>query len=100
PAKLLAYADDVFLFLHDSNDLNCCIQHLQTYAVASNAKPNFLKSHAISPSGRPSDFWRTTLLDNNIPSWHDATTNHSLVYLAYPLYSTPSQRDHFSTQLL
>lgn len=91
----MAYADDCFVFLKDSADLDRLMAHLNVYSLASNAKINTHKTHAISLSGHRSHQWQQQLERYGIHSWYDNTSTQALVYLGYPLYSTPAQRDHF-----
>ncbi|KAG2208410.1 hypothetical protein INT45_006540 [Circinella minor] len=86
PAKLLSYADDTLVFLNNSHDLQLCLQHLDTYAAASNTKINFEKTHAIFLSGNSSATWIQELAAHDIHSWHNHNSTSALVYLGYPLY--------------
>lgn len=54
PFKLLAYADDVLVSLRSPSDLDRLMQHLDTYARASNARLNRHNTQAFSLSGHPS----------------------------------------------
>lgn len=99
-AKILAYADDAFVFLKNVADLTRCLHHLSTYSVASNSRINLHKTLAISLSGAPSASWEHVLASNGIHSWHDRTSDRALVYLGFPLHSSVSQGDLFGQQLL
>ena len=98
--KILAYADDCFVFIHNLHDLQRTMLHIETYSLASNATINKDKTHAISLSGSPSSSLRTHLESQGIRSWFDQTSEQALVYLGYPLYHTPRQRDRFLDQLI
>lgn len=56
-SKILAYADDAFVFIHHPADLDQVLSHLQTYSSASNARINLHKTMLsrfpvlLSPSG-------------------------------------------------
>jgi hypothetical protein len=94
--KLLAYADDVACLLDSPSDLTTLNRHLATYAAASNARINFHKTEAFALSGNRSlddNTWRTPLIQNNISTWHDAAATSPIIYLWYPIFHSPSQRD-------
>ena len=75
--------------------------HIETYSLASNAKINKDKTHAISLSGSPSSSLHTHLESQGIRSWFDQKSEQALVvYLGYLLYHTPRQRDRFFDQLI
>lgn len=50
--KLLCYADDALVFVHDANDLTRLQLHMTRYCAASNVKSNNYKVQAFSVSGR------------------------------------------------
>ncbi|KAG1370529.1 hypothetical protein G6F61_011957 [Rhizopus arrhizus] len=101
--KLLAYADDVLCLLHDPGDLRVLQSHLALYSRASNAKVNFHKTQVLSLSGSPliySSVWRNPLLNHNISHRHDCRSLEPLIYLGFPLCSSPAQRNFFLNNLL
>jgi hypothetical protein len=51
PIKVLAYADDLLIYLQDQSDLDEVQRLIQCYNHASNAKMNFDKTVAFSVSG-------------------------------------------------
>ncbi|KAI8145300.1 hypothetical protein BJV82DRAFT_512157 [Fennellomyces sp. T-0311] len=62
-----------------------------SYGRASNARLNKDKTVAISLSGQAQAVWRRTLRDTGITQWHDKASFEAVIYLGYPLTSTPSQ---------
>ena len=98
PLKLLSYADDLQVFLNDTNEWDDLLRILQIYGRASNAKVNLNKTVVISLSGHTHHVWKTRLQTDGI-KWHDHTENHPIVQLGYPLYSTTNQLQTFLDQL-
>ncbi|KAG0928771.1 hypothetical protein G6F30_012252 [Rhizopus arrhizus] len=99
PVKILAYADDVLVFLKSPSDFNRLQQAVSIYASASNAMLNYSKTQAFSLSSDPNPTWQQFLITQNIHSWHDCRSTDSLIYLGYPVYSSTSQRNLFVDQL-
>ncbi|KAG2228473.1 hypothetical protein INT48_003130, partial [Thamnidium elegans] len=94
--KLLAYTDDVACFLSSPADLAILHSHLETYSAASNARINFHKTEAFALSGQNKiyyDLWRIPLSQNNISAWHDTRASGPIIYLGYPIFHNPKQRD-------
>jgi hypothetical protein len=98
--KVIAYADDVCVFLSSHTDFHKIQEHLNTYGRMSNAKVNIGKTEAISLSGRPSDSWQELLIRNDIRQWLDRTSPQSLRYLGYPVISSITQRRYVEAQLI
>ncbi|KAG1033361.1 hypothetical protein G6F43_013584 [Rhizopus delemar] len=61
PLKVLAYADDLLLFLRDPAELEATQQLIHCYNLASNAKMNFDKTIAFSVSDLPHPHWPPVL---------------------------------------
>ncbi|KAG0870908.1 hypothetical protein G6F15_011532 [Rhizopus arrhizus] len=99
PVKILAYADDVLVFLHSPSDFIRLKNAVDIYGAASNAKLNFNKTQAFSLSGDPLSSWQQFLISHNMTSWHDRLSTHSLIYLGYPVYSSTAQRTLYVNQL-
>ncbi|KAG1594933.1 hypothetical protein G6F47_008653 [Rhizopus delemar] len=99
PVKILAYADDVLVFLHSPSDFVRLKNAVDIYDAASNAKLNFNKTQAFSLYGDPLPNWQQFLVSHNINSWHDRLSTHSLIYLGYPVYSSTAQRTLYVNQL-
>lgn len=97
--KILAYADDTLVFVHNSQDFQLLQQHIHTYMLASNALLNYNKTTAISLSGKPHPTWQSLLTQLNITTWHDRTSPLPVTYLGYPICSSSSQRNHAFTHL-
>lgn len=98
PLKLLAYADDLLVFLKDPSEWRRLMQHLQVYGLASNASVNLNKTVVFSLSGVPHEAW-ISLLRPTATTWHDRTSTSSITYLGYPIYHTPDQLNNFLDQL-
>ncbi|KAG0803765.1 hypothetical protein G6F20_013235 [Rhizopus arrhizus] len=99
PVKILAYADDVLVFLHSPSDFIRLKYAIDIYGAASNTKLNFNKTQAFSLSGDPLSNWQQFLISHNITSWHDCLSTHSSIYLGYPVYSSTAQRTLYVNQL-
>ncbi|KAG1033152.1 hypothetical protein G6F25_010728 [Rhizopus arrhizus] len=99
PIKILAYADDVAVFLSKPSDFVRLRQLYEVYAQASNAKINLGKTEAFSLSGHPHPPWQTFLQVNQISSWHDKNSPSALRYLGFAVCSSLTQRDGFISAL-
>lgn len=86
PLKVLAYADDIFVFLGTLNDLDRLHEHLRMYEAASNAKFNANKIQAIALSGRLHPDWEVALVNTGITNFHDRSLPEPVIYLGYPLH--------------
>ncbi|KAG1142948.1 hypothetical protein G6F37_012550 [Rhizopus arrhizus] len=71
PLRVLAYADDLLIFLKDTHDLAEVQQLISCYNRASNAKMNHDKTVAFSISCRPHPHWLPALQSYDISKWHD-----------------------------
>ncbi|EIE80084.1 hypothetical protein G6F46_012466 [Rhizopus delemar] len=100
PLKVLAYADDLLLFLWDPAELEATQQLIHCYNLASNAKMNFDKTIAFSVSGLPHPHWPPVLAAHEITKWHDRRTIEPLTYLGYPLARSTTQRQFFQDQMI
>lgn len=100
PIKLLAYADDVMVFLKDPMDFERLLSHVACYQRASNARFNRQKTQAISLSGATHTTWNQVLMSNNMPAPHDRLSPSAITYLGYPLASSTHQLQLFLDQLL
>lgn len=101
PVKLLSYADDTLLFLHDVHDLEFAAVHLAHYSAAPNAQINFHKTRAISLSGLGiSSRWLTALYRFDISHIWTAVDNGAIIYLGYPLVQCIRQQLAFVTSFL
>ncbi|CDH53913.1 hypothetical protein RO3G_14532 [Lichtheimia corymbifera JMRC:FSU:9682] len=100
PIKVLAYADDVMVFLKDPMDFERLLAHVACYQKASNARFNRQKTQAISLSGATHDTWCQVLLSNAMSTPHDRRCPTAVTYLGYPLTSSKHQLELFLDQLL
>ena len=100
PLRILAYADDVCVFLSSPQDFARLQHHLSQYGHVSNAKINIDKTEVVSLSGRPSSFWQPLLKEHGISSWHDRTSPKAVRYLGFPLISSLAQRRLVEKNLL
>ncbi|KAK4518737.1 uncharacterized protein ATC70_008959 [Mucor velutinosus] len=99
--KLLCYADDALVFIHDSNDLTRLQLHMARYCAASNAKFNNAKVEAFSVSGRDTwDMWDGPLSQMGITHLHSVEDDEPLTYLGFPLVQSRIQRVHFMGALV
>ncbi|KAG1325508.1 hypothetical protein G6F62_008512 [Rhizopus arrhizus] len=90
--KVLAYADDVCVFLSSPTDFLRLQHHLQTYGQVSIAKVNLSKTEAIFLSGKSSNQWQQLLTQHQILKWHDHTKSQPLRYLGFPVIQSIAQR--------
>ncbi|KAG1137584.1 hypothetical protein G6F37_011126 [Rhizopus arrhizus] len=100
PVKVLAYADDVLVFLRSASDFFCLRRLYDTYSAASNARLNISKTEAFSLSGRSSLQWQEFLQEQGVTSWHDSSTPVHVRYLGFVFYSSNSQRDQYLASLV
>ncbi|OAD72382.1 hypothetical protein PHYBLDRAFT_65574 [Phycomyces blakesleeanus NRRL 1555(-)] len=100
PIKLLAYADNLPVFLPDPAHLARLHTHLTAYSAAFNARINLHKTQAFSLSGSPLPDCSSTLRGHNITSWHDRTSSLPLRYLSFPMIYSKAQRNSFCSSLL
>ncbi|KAK4515528.1 uncharacterized protein ATC70_010478 [Mucor velutinosus] len=91
--KILAYADDTLVYLHDTQDFHRLQTAITMYMKASNALLNYHKTVATSLSGNPSATWQALLATYGINAWHDRTSATPLIYLGYPICSSITQRN-------
>ncbi|KAG0780139.1 hypothetical protein G6F21_012267 [Rhizopus arrhizus] len=98
--KVLAYADDVCVFLSSPADFLRLQHHLQTYGQVSNAKVNLSKTEAIFLNGKSSSQWQQLLTQHQILKWHDHTKSQPLRYLGFPVIQSIAQRRYVEDQLL
>ncbi|KAG1040050.1 hypothetical protein G6F43_012369 [Rhizopus delemar] len=98
--KVLAYADDVCVFLSSHADFLRLQHHLQTYGQVSNAKVNLSKTEAIFLSGKSSNQWQQILAQHQILKWHDHTKSQPLRYLGFPVIQSIAQRRYVEDHLL
>ncbi|KAG1045508.1 hypothetical protein G6F43_011259 [Rhizopus delemar] len=98
--KVLAYADDVCVFLSSPEDFVRVQYHLHIYGQVSNAKVNLSKTEAIFLNGYASPSWQQMLLQHQIVKWHDHTKPQPLRYLGFPAIQSLAQRRYVESQLL
>ncbi|KAG1325302.1 hypothetical protein G6F62_008624 [Rhizopus arrhizus] len=98
--KLLAYADDVLVFLKDQIELTSLLALINAYELASNAKPNLDKTIAVSLSGYSQPLWRRCLQHRSITHWHDSSSHVAAIYLGFPLTSSSAQLTAFLDEML
>ncbi|KAG0806624.1 hypothetical protein G6F20_010985 [Rhizopus arrhizus] len=98
--KVLAYADDVCVFLHSFEDYHRLQHHLNRYSLVSNAKVNIHKTEAFSLDGRPYPEWIEFFSTQGITKWHDHTSPSPLRYLGFPLIQSLTQRRYLEGHLL
>lgn len=102
PIKLLAYADDLMVFVNNISELTNIQDHIVTYGEASNSRVNYHKSVAFPLSGNSSRISepfhrRIGQLDFQ---WFDSNSQHYLRYLGFPIWFTNAQRDQFCNEAI
>ncbi|CEP08908.1 hypothetical protein, partial, partial [Parasitella parasitica] len=94
--KVLCYADDALVFVHNVDDFYRVQLHMERYCAASNAKFNNSKVQAFSVSGRNIwDNWEEPLTGFHISHLHSAEDNEPLIYLGFPLIQSRLQRINY-----
>ncbi|CEP13066.1 hypothetical protein, partial, partial [Parasitella parasitica] len=94
--KILCYADDALVFVHDKQDLRLLAYYMDLFCRASNARFNYSKVEAFSISGRDTrSFWSRSLAAMNINHLQISTDPHPLIYLGFPLIQSTLQRNTF-----
>lgn len=91
---LLAYADDLLVFVKNQHEWKYLLEIFGIYNKASNAKINLNKTVMFSVTGQAHEHWIDIAKDYGI-NWHDKSSSSSVTYLGYPLYSSSKQRDLF-----
>jgi hypothetical protein len=99
PIKLMAYADDLLVFLSQPAEWPCLLDQLETYNQASNAKVNLAKTVIFPLAGRTSLTW-PQITSGFGGQWHDNRAPAPLVYLGYPVWHNTYQKDHFLDMLM
>lgn len=92
--KLLAYADDLMVFIRDLKEWYYLKGILKLYSEASNAKVNFQKTVMFSITGASHIVWKEIAKADQI-SWHDKQNPTAITYLGYPVYSSKEQLNTF-----
>ncbi|EIE88878.1 hypothetical protein RO3G_13589 [Rhizopus delemar RA 99-880] len=100
PIKVLAYTDDLLIFLRNAADFAEVQRLIQHYNQASNAKMNFDKTIAFSISGIPHLHWLPALASYGITKWHDRYSDEPLTYFGYPLMQSTAHRRLFQDRLI
>lgn len=100
PVKVLAYADDVAVFLRNPEDFHHLCTLYNIYAQASNAKLNLGKTEAFSLSGHPHPQWQSFLNSHGISTWHDHASLSAIRYLGFAICSSIAQRNAFVNDML
>ncbi|KAG0745559.1 hypothetical protein G6F16_011470 [Rhizopus arrhizus] len=98
--KVLAYANDLLIFLRNAADLAEAQRLTELYNQASNAKMNFDKTVGFSISGIPHPHWLPALATYGITKWHDRCSDESPTYLWYPLMHFTTHRRLFQGRLI
>jgi hypothetical protein len=98
--KLLAYADDICLFIANQNDFHKTQAHLQRYGQVSNAKLNVEKTEVFSLSGRALPQWQHFFAQHNINKWYDRSSPTPIRYIGFKMAQSPQQRNTIINQLL
>lgn len=103
--KLLAYADDVLLYINSVSEFHALQDCLKTYNKASNSLINYNKSVAFPLSGSALTSYKGVRLQNYIVRnqrmrWFDSNSTGYLPYLGFPIWFTIQQREAFTNEML
>jgi hypothetical protein len=98
--KVLAYADDVCVLLHSTDDYCRLRYHLDRYGSVFNAKVNIHKIEVSSLNGRSYPEWIVFLAVQGISKWHDHSSPSPLRYFGFPFIQSFHQRRYLEQQLL
>ena len=90
PIKVLAYADDLLIFLSAPNEWETLTHHLHIYHLACNAKVNLAKTILFPLAGNASIPWQTLVRQKPL-NWHDSSNPAPTNYLEYPIWHTQDQ---------
>jgi hypothetical protein len=96
---LMAYADDVLLFLNNKKEWQCVQQVLQLYKAASNGNINFHKTTAFPLTTQHDKELEADLRGASL-QWHDNTSAEPLIYLGYPVPICTSHINKYLDNLL
>jgi hypothetical protein len=100
PVKLLAYADDICLFLGHHDDYTLAMTHFQNYSQVSNAKLNIDKTEAFSLGGAGLPTWRAFLELHGVRKWYDKKSVAPIRYLGFHMVQSPAQRHYVNDRIL
>ncbi|SAM09002.1 hypothetical protein [Absidia glauca] len=89
--QVIAYADDLCIFVNSHAEYLHILQLFLTYGRASNAKLNVSQTQAFSLTGAAHPEWQTFLSQYDIHQWFDKFSSSYLTYLGYPLLYTHAQ---------
>jgi hypothetical protein len=102
PVKLLAYADDLIVFVNNSDEMQAIQDHISCYGRASNARVNYHKSIAFPLAGDRSrvrlDLFR--LARRLQFQWYDSDSPSYIKYLGYPIWFSRTQRDEYCQETI
>lgn len=91
---MLAYADDIVVFLQSPQEWEILLAVYSKYSQASNARMNIQKTALLSLSGHQHVEWFNLAKTKEIV-WYDKDNLQPLTYLGYPLHSTQAQLEQF-----
>lgn len=103
PIKIMAYADDILIFVKSRPEYMEMEECIKTYGKASNSKINYDKSMAFPLHGGKMEGYFGTRLRSYIQQkmkWFDYSSPEYIKYLGYPIFVTTQQRDCFVTDLI
>ncbi|KAG0857767.1 hypothetical protein G6F16_013468 [Rhizopus arrhizus] len=102
PVKLLAYADDILIFINSKEEFLELQERLKVYNGASNSQVNYSKSVAFPLAGRSTFNNRELkeLISHNGLRWFDSQSLGYIKYLGYPIWFTNDQRTIFYKEII
>ncbi|KAG1577598.1 hypothetical protein G6F48_012568 [Rhizopus delemar] len=97
PVKLLAYADDILIFINSKEEFLELQERLKVYNGASNSQVNYSKSVAFPLAGGTTFNNRELkeLIIHNGLRWFDSQSLGYIKYFGYPIWFTNDQRTIF-----
>ncbi|KAG1033186.1 hypothetical protein G6F43_013618 [Rhizopus delemar] len=102
PVKLLAYADDILIFINSKEEFLELQKSLKVYNSASNSQVNYSKSVAFPLAGGSvfNNRELKELIVNNGLRWFDSQSVGYIKYLGYPIWFNTTQRNIFYKEII
>ncbi|KAG2219293.1 hypothetical protein INT45_011308 [Circinella minor] len=94
--KVLAYADDVLIFLSNPSELSVLLELLNLYGRASNAQLNKDKTVALSLSGKRQLPWIAALNRAGINVWNDEHNTNPVIKIWHSICILPVTKTYLT----